>query len=198
VHASETSCTCDAICVSGCDREAKKEESPFTLMQRGDVAKVAPRGAPSRAKPPPAKRFSNCFYLWLSTPVVRPGCSHHSRYDRPSHRVFMTSFYRAGWQVRFPQDAAGRPSSPSKPRRRSGSWHTSGKPGETSMLEHEIETGRGGWATALDAWQHRALRRPLFCASVGLRILSGYSNGFCATDSRTESGSQRPAGPSCI
>ena len=24
-----------------------------------------------------------------------------SRYDRPSHRVFMTFFYRAGWQVQF-------------------------------------------------------------------------------------------------
>jgi hypothetical protein len=24
-----------------------------------------------------------------------------SRYDRPSHRVYMTFFYRAGWQVQF-------------------------------------------------------------------------------------------------
>jgi hypothetical protein len=24
-----------------------------------------------------------------------------SRYDRPSHRVYMTFFYRAGWQVHF-------------------------------------------------------------------------------------------------
>src|SRR5271155_1611374 len=24
-----------------------------------------------------------------------------SRYDRPSHRAFMTFFYRAGWQVQF-------------------------------------------------------------------------------------------------
>jgi hypothetical protein len=24
-----------------------------------------------------------------------------SRYDRPSHRVFMTFFYRKGWQVQF-------------------------------------------------------------------------------------------------
>ena len=24
-----------------------------------------------------------------------------SRYDRPSHRVYMTFFYRQGWQVQF-------------------------------------------------------------------------------------------------
>jgi hypothetical protein len=33
----------------------------------------------------------------LSSPILPP----MSRYDRPSHRVFMTFFYRQGWQVQW-------------------------------------------------------------------------------------------------
>jgi hypothetical protein len=32
-----------------------------------------------------------------------------SRYDRPSHRVYMTFFYRAGWQVSFLETDAKTP-----------------------------------------------------------------------------------------
>ena len=72
--------------------------------------------------------------------------------DRPSHRVFMTFFYRAGWQVQFYGSRSGSLRCPGclplPILRKFASW-----PGEVKawgdsesrqMLEHAIEIGRGG------------------------------------------------------
>jgi hypothetical protein len=90
-----------------------------------------------------------------------------SRYDRPSHRVFMTFFYRAGWQVQFAEADLKTPlprmftfKDPEKIRelaRRGEAWGTSEA---RQMLEHEIETGRGGCFLRLIPEQYRTLRRP--------------------------------------
>jgi hypothetical protein len=39
--------------------------------------------------------------LWIISPILRPILERISRYDRPSHRVYMTFFFRKGWQVQF-------------------------------------------------------------------------------------------------
>jgi hypothetical protein len=36
-----------------------------------------------------------------SSPSVRPILEGMSRYDRPSHRVYMSFFFRTGWQIQF-------------------------------------------------------------------------------------------------
>ena len=96
-----------------------------------------------------------------------PVLPHMSRYDRPSHRIFMTFFYRAGWQVQFVEADLKTP----LPRtftfhetlRRSESWHAAEKPGEIQrarqMLEYAIEVGRGGCYLRLTPEQYRKLRR---------------------------------------
>jgi hypothetical protein len=91
-----------------------------------------------------------------------------SRYDRPSHRVFMTFFYRAGWQVQFCEADAKTPlprmftfKDPEKIRelvRRGEAWSDSES---RQMLEHAIETGRGGCYLRLTPEQYQNLRRPL-------------------------------------
>lgn len=90
-----------------------------------------------------------------------------SRYDRASHRVFMTFFYRAGWQVQFVEADLKTPlprtftfADPEKVRelaRRGEAWGTSEA---RQMLEYGIEVGRGGTYLRLTPGQYRKLRRP--------------------------------------
>ncbi len=90
-----------------------------------------------------------------------------SRYDRPSHRVYMTFFYRAGWQVSFLETDAKTPlprtftfTDPEKIRelaRRGEAW---GDSESRQILEHAIENGRGGCYLRLTPEQHRKLTRP--------------------------------------
>jgi hypothetical protein len=90
-----------------------------------------------------------------------------SRYDRPSHRVYMTFFSRGGWQVQFCEADLKTPlprtftfKDPEKIRelaRRGEAWGTSEA---RQMLEHEIETGRGGCYLRLTPEQYRKLRKP--------------------------------------
>jgi hypothetical protein len=74
-----------------------------------------------------------------------------SRYDKPTHQVYMYFFKRGGWQVQFTEGDLKTP----LPRtfrfadlekirelaRRGEAWGTSEA---RQMLEHGIETGRGG------------------------------------------------------
>jgi hypothetical protein len=74
-----------------------------------------------------------------------------SRFDRPSHHVFMTFFFRQGWQVQFLEADLKTPlprkltlTDPDKIRklaRRGEAW---GDSESRQMLEHAIETDRGG------------------------------------------------------
>jgi hypothetical protein len=74
-----------------------------------------------------------------------------SRYDRPSHRVYMFFQLREGWQVQFLEADLRTPlprtltfTDPDKIRelaRRGEAW---GNSESRQMLEHAIETGRGG------------------------------------------------------
>jgi hypothetical protein len=89
-----------------------------------------------------------------------------SRYDRPSHPVYMYFFKRGGWQVQFLEADLKTPlprkltfTGPEKIRelaRRGEAWGTSkARP----MLEHVIETGRGGVYLRLTPAQYRRLGR---------------------------------------
>jgi hypothetical protein len=90
-----------------------------------------------------------------------------SRYDRPSHQVYMYFFKRGGWQVQFTEADLKTPlprkltfSDPEKIRelaRRGDAWGTSEA---RQMLEHAIETGRGGIYLRLTPEQYARLRRP--------------------------------------
>ena len=89
-----------------------------------------------------------------------------SRYDRPSHRVYMTFFYRQGWQVQFCEadlkTALPRKltfTDPEKIRelaRRGEAW---GDSASRQMLEGAIEQGRRGVYLRLTPEQYRKLRR---------------------------------------
>jgi hypothetical protein len=89
-----------------------------------------------------------------------------SRYDRPSHQVYMYFFLRSGWQVQFTEADLKTPlprkltfTDPEKIRelaRRGEAWGTSEA---RQMLEHPIETGRGGLYLRLTPEQYARLRR---------------------------------------
>jgi hypothetical protein len=89
-----------------------------------------------------------------------------SRYDKPSHEVYMTFFFRQGWQVQFLEADLKTPlprkltfTDPEKIRelaRRGEAWGTSEA---RQMLEHGIETGRGGVYLRLTPEQYAKLRR---------------------------------------
>ena len=89
-----------------------------------------------------------------------------SRYDRPSHQVYMYFFKRGGWQVQFTEADLKTPlprkltfTDPEKIRelaRRGEAWGTSEA---RQMLEHAIETGRGGIYLRLTPEQYAKLRR---------------------------------------
>jgi hypothetical protein len=92
---------------------------------------------------------------------------HMSRYDRPSHQVYMYFFLRSGWQIQFLEADLKTPlprkltfSDPEKIRalaRRGEAWGTSEA---RQMLEHAIETGRGGCYLRLTPSQYARLRQP--------------------------------------
>jgi hypothetical protein len=90
-----------------------------------------------------------------------------SHFDKPSHQVYCYFFKRGGWEVQFllPDLKTRLPkkltfSDPEKIRelaRRGEAWGTSEA---RQMLEHAIETGRGGIYLRLTPEQFAKLRRP--------------------------------------
>ena len=90
-----------------------------------------------------------------------------SRYERPSHRVYMSFFLRSGWQVQFLEADLKTPlprkltfADADKIRelaRRGEAW---GDSESRQLLEHAIETGRGGVYLRLTPEQHAKLKRP--------------------------------------
>jgi hypothetical protein len=99
----------------------------------------------------------------LHSPIL----PHMSRYDRPSHRVYMTFFSRQGWQVQFCEADLKTPlprqftfNDPEKIRelaRRGEAW---GDSESRQMLEHAIAKGEGGVYLRLSPEQYARLRRP--------------------------------------
>jgi hypothetical protein len=89
-----------------------------------------------------------------------------SRYDRPAHRVFMTFFYRKGWQVQFVEADLETPlprtftfADPEKIRELARRGEAFGTSEARQMLEYGIEAGRGGTYLRLTPGQYRALRQ---------------------------------------
>jgi hypothetical protein len=90
-----------------------------------------------------------------------------SRYDRPSHRVYCTFFFRKAWQVQFCEADLKTPlprtltfADPEKIRelaRRGEAWGTFEA---RQMLEYAIEVGRGGMYLRLTPGQYAQLRHP--------------------------------------
>jgi hypothetical protein len=90
-------------------------------------------------------------YTYAGSLVRTAGDGAMSRYDRPSHRVYMTFFFREVWQVQFVESDLKTPlprmftfADPEKIRelaRRGEAWGTSEA---RQMLEYGIEAGRGG------------------------------------------------------
>jgi hypothetical protein len=107
-----------------------------------------------------------------------------SRYDRPSHRVFMTFFLRSGWQVQFLEADLRTPlprkltfTDPDKIRelaRRGEAW---GDSESRQMLEHAIETGRGGVFLRLTPDQYARLDGSDELAGKKLAFESGTHSG---------------------
>jgi hypothetical protein len=90
-----------------------------------------------------------------------------SRYDRPSHQVFMTFFYRKGWQVQFVEADLKTPlprqftfAEPEKIRELAKRGEALGTSEARQILEYAIEVGRGGCYLRLTPQQYRALRKP--------------------------------------
>jgi hypothetical protein len=86
------------------------------------------------------------------------------RYDRPSHRIFMTFFLRAGWQVSFLEEDLKTPlfqtftfTDPEKIRALARRGEALGTIEAKQALEHAIETGRGGMFLNLTPEQYRKL-----------------------------------------
>lgn len=115
---------------------------------------------------PPRRKVLNSSPVSIfafSSPIL----VHMARYDRPSHRVYMTFFLREGWYVQFCEADLKTPlpwtftfADPEKIRelaRRGEAW---GDSESRQMLEHAIENGRGGCYLQLTPEQYRKLRRP--------------------------------------
>jgi hypothetical protein len=89
-----------------------------------------------------------------------------SRFERPSHRVYMSFFRRQGWQVQFLEADLKTPlprrltfADADKIRelaRRGEAWADSES---RRMLEHAIDNGRGGVYLRLTPDQYSRLRR---------------------------------------
>jgi hypothetical protein len=91
-----------------------------------------------------------------------------SRYDRPSHQVYMYFFKRGGWQVQFLEADLKTPlprkltfTDPEKIRElaRRGDGEAWGTSQSRQILEHAIETGRGGVYLRLTPEHYARLRR---------------------------------------
>lgn len=103
-----------------------------------------------------------CIY----SPYLRSILAPMSRYTKANHTVYMTFFFRSGWQVQFVQADLKTPlpttytfASPDKIRelaRRGEAWGTSEA---RQMLEHGIETGTGGCYLRLTPEQYKKLRQ---------------------------------------
>jgi hypothetical protein len=90
-----------------------------------------------------------------------------SRYSHPSHRVFMTFFYRKAWQVQFVEADLKTPlprmftfADPEKIRELARRGEAMGTSEARQMLEYAIEAGRGGVYLKLTPEQHARLKRP--------------------------------------
>jgi hypothetical protein len=130
----------------------KRQHTDHPNQQSGSAARAALLRLGLRA----------CGHLRLLFPYTRL----MSRYDRPSHRVYMSFFFKSGWQVQFLEadlkTALPRKltfSDPEKIRelaRRGEAWATSES---RQMLELAIEQGRGGLYLKLTAEQYSKLRQ---------------------------------------
>ena len=89
-----------------------------------------------------------------------------SRYEQPTHKVYMSFFLRDGWNVQFLEADARTPlprkltfKDPEKIRelaRRGEAW---GDSESRQMLENAIEKGRGGMYLRLTPAQYARLRQ---------------------------------------
>jgi hypothetical protein len=87
-----------------------------------------------------------------------------SRYERPSQRVYMSFFFRSGWQVQFleadlktalPRTFTFADAEKIRALARKGeAW---GDSESRQMLEHAIEKGRGGCYLRLTPGQYHSL-----------------------------------------
>jgi hypothetical protein len=98
--------------------------------------------------------------------LCSPILPYMSRYDRPSHRVFMTFFYRKGWQVQFMEADLETPlprtftfADAEKIRELARRGEAMGTLEARQSLEHAVETGRGGVYLKLTPAQHAKLKR---------------------------------------
>jgi hypothetical protein len=89
-----------------------------------------------------------------------------SRYDRPSHRVYLYFFQRSGWQVQFLEADLKTPlprkltfTDPEKIRELARRGEALGTSEDRQMLEDAIAVGRGGLYLKLTPRQYAALRR---------------------------------------
>jgi hypothetical protein len=96
-----------------------------------------------------------------------PILPHMSRYDRPNHRVFMTFFFRAGWQVQFTEADLKTPlprtftfAGPEKIRELASRGEAMGTSESQADVGYAIDNGRGGIYLRLTPGQYRKLRRP--------------------------------------
>jgi hypothetical protein len=88
-----------------------------------------------------------------------------SRYDRPSHRIYMTFFLRNGWYVQFLEADLRTPlrrkcnfKDAEKIRELARRGEALGTQDAKDELEREIENGRGGVYLHLTPEQYRKLR----------------------------------------
>ena len=105
--------------------------------------------------------------LWITFASSSPYTLLMSRYDRPSHRVFMTFFFRKGWQVQFVEADLKTPlprkvtfADAEKIRELARRGEAMGTSEARQMLEYAIENGRGGVYLKLTPEQHAKLKRP--------------------------------------
>lgn len=111
----------------------------------------------------PWRRSNRAVHIFaLSSPILL----HMSRYSHPSHRVFMTFFYRKGWQVQFVEADLQTPlprtftfADPEKIRELARRCEAMGTSEARQMLEYAIEAGRGGVYLKLTPEQHAKLKR---------------------------------------
>jgi hypothetical protein len=109
-----------------------------------------------------ASRACRGIIFFFYSPIL----TRRSRYDKPSHVVYMTFFFRKAWQVSFLEADARTPlprkftfTDPEKIRelaKRGEAWGTSEA---RQMREYASEVGRGGCYLRLTPAQYRALRR---------------------------------------
>jgi hypothetical protein len=91
-----------------------------------------------------------------------------SRYDRPSHQVYMYFFLRSGWQVQFLEPDLKTPlprkltfADPEKIRVLARRGEALGSSESRQMLEYAISVGRGGIYLKLTPEQYARLKRKL-------------------------------------